>query len=115
EWGRGPGAGHIFTLRLAQKAIILSCLTRQPSCIVHRTFPRHVDHWETTASPALIGGLIAVAAAVSHAGIPFLKGYRKRGNVERPSNRHLMLRAFIQMLEMFFRVFLITRGCSHRK
>jgi NTE family protein len=48
------------------------------------------------AAPARIGGFVAIAAAVSHAGIPFVECHRKLAHRERLTDRHRMLWAFVR-------------------
>ena len=85
---------HILALGLGQQMVITPGLTLQPRYVGLSVLPTHIDYWSLAAAPIRIGGLVAFAAAVGDAGIPFVKGHREPADREWPRKRHAMLWAF---------------------
>src|SRR5712675_267634 len=69
------GPRHIFSFRLAQQAIALAGLGRQPGHVCLGIFPRYIDHRTAHPAPAFIFRTVTAAPAVRHTGIPFIEGY----------------------------------------
>ena len=74
--------------------VITPGLTPQPRYVGLSVVPTHIDYRSLAAAPVRIGRLVAFAAAVGDAGIPFVKGHREPADREWPRKRHAMLWAF---------------------
>src|SRR5262245_59667544 len=57
-------------------------------------FPMHVDHRPLAAAPTFIGWLVAIAAAIRDACLPFVERHSEFDDSKLPRERHAMLRAF---------------------
>src|SRR6202040_1109926 len=82
EWRRAPRPGDILALGLAQQAIGLAGLPRQPSRVGLDDLKRHVDHRPPAPAKVKIRGPVAIAAAVRRTRIPFVERHRKPSDGE---------------------------------
>ena len=70
-----------------EQPIGLAGLFGRPSDVSFWHHPGNIDHRSAATTPAFIGGLVAVAAAIGRARIPFVEGHFKPADCKLSSNR----------------------------
>src|SRR5262249_20678914 len=91
--GISPGIGllcsrarRILVFGPREQPIRLAGLFRQPSDVSFGIVPGNIDHRSAATAPAFIGGLVAVAAAIGRARIPFIEGHLEPADCKLSSN-----------------------------
>src|SRR5262249_24321040 len=105
--GAGAAARGVFPFGLGEQAIVLAGHGREPSGVLARLQPGHVDDRTAAAPPAAVGNRIA--SADRDAGIPVVECQLEFGDRERRGDPDLVLTVLVHVAAF------LARGRAHHE